>query len=78
MKLTETAIERISEKTKQGKALRSTLALALSCTDQWITISVKKNKENGILTTYQALQIISKGTGLNKSQILEESEPVRA
>jgi hypothetical protein len=75
MKLTDTVIALIGDrKSKEAKAIRSTLALALGCTDQWISLSLKANRDNGLLTTVKAVQIIKKTTGLNQSEILEEEK----
>ena len=67
MRLTETAIQKIDD-----KEIRLKLALALGFTEQWIIASIAKNKENGPLTTYKALQVITKETGLRQKEILEE------
>jgi len=67
MKLTEKAIEAIS---KRDTVLK--LALALGFTEVWIDRLIRKNKENGTLTTLKALQVIGEETGLDQSEILEE------
>jgi len=67
MKLTAKAIEAIdNQKTKL------LLALALGFKEQWIDKVVKKNKDNGPLTTAQALQTIRFETGAKDHEILEE------
>lgn len=68
MKLTKKALRRLSIPETRLK-----LALALKCTERWIELSIKKNKENGPLTTYSALQVIKQETGFDDSQILEQS-----
>lgn len=78
MKLTETVCQIIGDKnSKEAKAIRSTLALALSFTDLWVARCIEANKDNGPLTTMKAIQVIKRSTGLSEKQILEE-EPVRA
>jgi hypothetical protein len=71
MKLSNTAIERISNR----KVLLS-LALALDFSEQWMRRVVSNNKDNGPLTTAKAMGIIREETGLTDSEILEEEEAV--
>jgi hypothetical protein len=74
MKLTKTVIKIIGDrKSREAKGIRTTLALALGFTEQWIGLSIKQNKDNGPLTTVKALQIIEKSTKLSQSEILEET-----
>jgi len=67
MKLTEKAIAALSSRDTVLK-----LALALGFTEVWIDRLIRKNKENGTLTTAKALQIIREETGLSDQEILEE------
>lgn len=71
MKLTKQAIQAINGRVKLE------LALALGFTEAWTTALVKKNKDNGPLTTAKALQVISEKTGLLETEILEESETAK-
>lgn len=65
MILTQKAIKAIDK-----PRVRLKLALALDFTEQWIIKLLDQNKENNPLTTYTALEIIRKETGLKDSQIL--------
>ena len=67
MKLTEKAIAALSSRDTVLK-----LALALGFTEVWIDRLIRKNKENGTLTTAKALQVIREETGLSDQEILEE------
>lgn len=67
MILTKTAIDRISK-----PRVRIALAGALNFTEQWIIKSIEANKNNGPLTTFKAVQVISEETGLKDSEILRE------
>jgi len=67
MKLTEKAIASLSARETVLK-----LALALGFTEVWIDRLIRKNKENGTLTTAKALQVIREETGLSDQEILEE------
>jgi hypothetical protein len=53
---------------------RLKLASALAFTETWIRECINANKDNGPLTTMKAIQIIREETGLNDSQILEETK----
>ena len=70
MKISNTAIERISD-----RKITLQLALALDFTEQWMRRVIETNKENGPLTTARAIQVIREETGLTDSEILEQ-EPV--
>lgn len=67
---------KLSEQAKGKITRKAVLALALEFgfTELWINKLIEKNKENGILTTAKAVQIISEETGLSQDEILEESE----
>lgn len=67
MKLTEKAIAAL-----QSREVVLKLALALGFTEVWIDRLIRKNKENGALTTAKALQVIREETGLSDQEILEE------
>lgn len=69
MKLSNTAIERISDR----KVLLQ-IALALDFSEQWMRRVIENNKDNGPLTTARALQVIREETGLTDDQILEEEK----
>jgi len=69
MKLTENAIAAID-----NLESRLALAQALKFTETWIRSLITVNKENGPLTTASAMKVIRDLTGLDDSQILEESE----
>lgn len=69
MKLSNTAIERISDR----KVLLQ-IALALNFSEQWMRRVIENNKNNGPLTTALALQVIREETGLTDDQILEEEK----
>jgi hypothetical protein len=71
MKLTEQAVQILSE--KDAKATRTRIALALDFTERWVLKCVQDNKVNGPLTTIAALKIIKKDTGLKDSEILENN-----
>lgn len=78
MKLAKSVIQKIGERgSKLARAIRLDLALELNFTELWIDRCIEANKDNGPLTTPKALQVIEKATGLNQSEILEETE-VRA
>jgi hypothetical protein len=70
MKLSNAALEMISEKRKTLLAL----ALALDISEQWMRRVIENNKSNGPLTTVTALGVIRQETGLNDSEILVDSE----
>lgn len=67
MKLTKRALTELSKRN-----LQLHLAIGLSFSEQWIGISVAKNKDNGPLTTVKALSIIKRETGLTDEEILTE------
>lgn len=66
MQLTQIALEQINT-----PAVRPYLQIALNCTEQAISKYIKRNKENGPLTTAGALKVIKEKTGLTDEQILE-------
>jgi hypothetical protein len=77
MKLSKTVLEIIGNtKTREAKAIRTTLALALNFTERWVLKSIHDNKENGPLTLTKSIQILTKCTGLSQSEIIEESDPI--
>jgi len=65
MKLTKKAIRKISNPEAIGQ-----LMIGLEFTELWIKRLIDQNKNNGPLTTYRALEIIKKETGLNDDEIL--------
>jgi hypothetical protein len=67
MRLTQQALEKITDKT-----IRAKLCLALKVTDQSIIKYIKANNDE--LTKAAALKVIREETGLEDSEILEESE----
>lgn len=69
MKLSNAALTAICE---QRKMLLE-LALILDISEQWMRRVLEFNKENGPLTTVAALRCIKEHTGLDDSEILEES-----
>jgi hypothetical protein len=73
MKLSNTAIEQISER----KVLLQ-IALALKFSEQWMRRVIENNKDNGPLTTAKALQTIREETGLSDADILEEEKEATA
>lgn len=77
MKLKEAIRERIGNKqTKEAKAIRYALSLDLDFTEFWLGKCIEANKENGPLTTEKALRRLEKELGVDRSEILEEDEPV--
>lgn len=71
MKLSKKALKKID-----AADTRLKLALAMGFSETWIRKCIKKNKENGPLTTISALRIIQRETGLNESEVLTESVEV--
>lgn len=58
--------------------VRIRLALELKCGDASISRYIKKNEDNGPLTTVGALKVIRQETGLSDLKILEEvKEPTK-
>ncbi|MEJ7737424.1 MAG: hypothetical protein WKF97_08360 [Chitinophagaceae bacterium] len=51
---------------------RVALAFYLGKTEQWISRLIEQNKNNGLLTTAEALVVIEKETGFKQSQILKD------
>jgi hypothetical protein len=72
MKLTKTAIETLD------RPLRLDLALALGFSETWINRLVEANKDNGPLTTAKSLQVLRDKTGMQDSQLLEETNEIAA
>jgi hypothetical protein len=66
MKLTKLAINRIND----AKVIAE-LMKALGFSEQWVRRLAAQNKMNGPLTTYRALEVIRRETGLEDSKILE-------
>jgi hypothetical protein len=74
MRLTKKALVAINQQDTRLK-----LALALSCTEQWIIKIIKANKDNGPLTTASALMVIRQETKMKDDQILtKEMAPALA
>lgn len=69
MKLSPQALEQIN-----NSPVRLRLAIALGCTERWISALIKGNEPNNDLTKAAALQVIQNETGLEQSDILEETE----
>lgn len=65
MKLTKKAIRKINNPQAIGQ-----LMIGLEFTELWIKRLIEQNKSNGPLTTYKALEIIRKETGLSNEDIL--------
>jgi hypothetical protein len=66
MQLTKIAVQKVD--TIEGRAA---LMVALNCTEQWVNKMLKANKDNGPLTSYVAVEEISRVTGLAKKEILK-------
>lgn len=67
MILTETAVAKINK-----PKCRIALAGKLDFTEGWIISLIKENKDNGPLTTYAAIEVITEFTGLKLKEILIE------
>lgn len=65
MKLTKKAIRKISNPSAIGQ-----LMIGLEFTELWIKRLIDQNKNNGPLTTFKALEIIRRETGLSNEDIL--------
>jgi hypothetical protein len=79
MKLSKTVLQRIagSVKTREAKAVRTTLALALNFTERWVLKCLQENKDNGPLTLTKSVQILEKCTGLSSDEILtQDADPL--
>jgi hypothetical protein len=70
MKLSNRAIKRIH----QDMVLELCRDLELS--ERWVKDLIARNKPNGYLTTYRAVEIIRKGTGLPVSDILVDERKI--
>jgi hypothetical protein len=68
MKLSKKAIKFL----KNDRMLMLKVALALDFSEQWILVLIKRNGNNGPLTTIKAVQTIQEETGLNQAEILED------
>jgi hypothetical protein len=68
MVLTKQALDAIDR-----TEIRLRLAMALGFTEQWIIKSISQNKNNGILTTAKALEVITECTKMKQSEILVDS-----
>jgi hypothetical protein len=68
MKITTTAINKITVRTKNR------LALEFNCSVPTVERWIKDNKENGDLTKSMALQILSEELNLTDTEILEEEK----
>lgn len=66
MRITKKALTAIN-----NSSIRLKLAIAMSCTEQWIIKVIKANKVNGPLTTATALGVIKDETKLKEKDILE-------
>jgi len=66
MKLSKKAIKLL-----KNRPLMLKVAIALDFSEQWILILIKRNGNNGPLTTIKALQTIQTETGLSQGEILE-------
>lgn len=71
MRLTKKALTAIN-----NSSTRLKLAMALTCTEQWIIKMIKANKVNGPLTTVTALNVISEATKLKQQDILDAKKVV--
>lgn len=67
MKLSKKAIKLL-----KNRPLMLKVAIALDFSEQWILILIKKNGNNGPLTTIKALTTIQEETGLTQVEILED------
>lgn len=74
MKLSQIALQKIMDSRSLPKKLRD--ALGVSRVTMWKYL--KDNEDNGELTKAMVIQIIKEETGLIDSEILEETESVRA
>lgn len=71
MRLTKKALTAIN-----NSSTRLKLAMALTCTEQWIIKMIKANKVNGPLTTATALGVIKDETKLKEKDILDSEKVV--
>lgn len=62
------------EKHDRDEWVKVALAYHLGKTEQWITRLLEQNKNNGLLTTAEAIKVIRQETGLKESEILAEEE----
>jgi hypothetical protein len=68
----------IQEKIKRNVQVKNRLALAFVKSGYTIERWIDENEENGDLTKAMAVQIISEELEVNDSEVLEETESVRA
>jgi predicted component of type VI protein secretion system len=67
MKVNQQVLDKIDNPTT-----RNTLGSKLRIGEQTIAVHLRRNKENGRMTKYDALQAMSEITGVPISEILEE------
>jgi hypothetical protein len=71
MKLSKTALFALKGAPKESKErLATALGASVNSVYRWIN----ENEDNGDLTKAMAVQVISEETGLNREDILEESD----
>lgn len=70
MKLTHKAISHI----RTNKKIRARLQLELKKSEYTINRQVAHNHDNGLLTTAASLMVLREETGLELSELLEETE----
>lgn len=71
MKLKQQIIDRL----QANRLFRLKVAVELDFSELWIDKLIVANKDNGPLTTAQALKVIKLETGLSDLDVLEETEP---
>jgi hypothetical protein len=69
MKLSQKALQTINT-----QSTRLSIALTVPCSETWVRVLIKRNKENGPLTTVAVLKVIRRETGLTDDEILEVKE----
>jgi hypothetical protein len=69
MKLTQKAIDAL----KSNKRARARLQLDMNKSEFTINRWIAENDDNGLLTTATALMIINEETGLDNSEVLENT-----
>jgi hypothetical protein len=79
MKLSTRALEIIGDTdSREAKATRTKIALALNCTERWVLKCIQENKDNGPLTKIAAFEVIRQDTKLSDSQLLEADAAINA
>ncbi len=63
----------LQERIIKTKSLRFKLSVALNFTSDWILTQAKRNKDNGPLTTFAAMEVIREETKLADEEILVAS-----